>query len=399
MARRWQLSLWVLAGLALSVVALWDSATVSAVADRVTERTETVDGSDRRDTDGQAPSDLAFSDLGGPGSVDGGSNLLRPTTTTTRPTTTTTSTVAPPEEPVGGETDIDGAGADREKAPGSATTTPVDGEGDPKDTTDGGGSSSTTQHGLSTVAADPAMTTVYDEDFADGELSDGRWSIASSAGNDGWGLLRPSSVSVLPDSSAAGGHVLAITARMGTGAEAGLVVSGAVRLVDHQLSSGRYTVRARVDVDHDRATAGVVLLRPASSDDAAETANEEIRIVDTSRNRTTRTPVESTVQWTGADGAASTRKAHRTADGPVSAAAWHVYTLDWTADRVTVAVDGDPLNLTVDPARIPQGPMDLVIRLDPLDSPTAPGEQPVLSSDVRLLIDWIRIERVNAESS
>ena len=41
--------------------------------------------------------------------------------------------------------------------------------------------------------------------------------------------------------------------------------------------------------------------------------------------------------------------------------------------------------------------MEVVIRLDPLDSPTAPGEQPVLSGDVRLLIDWIRIETVTGE--
>ncbi|MDH4279628.1 MAG: hypothetical protein OEW83_16270, partial [Acidimicrobiia bacterium] len=62
MARRWQLSLGVLAGLVLTVVALWDSATVSAVADRVTVRTETVDRMDRLDGDEPAPSDLAFSD-------------------------------------------------------------------------------------------------------------------------------------------------------------------------------------------------------------------------------------------------------------------------------------------------------------------------------------------------
>ena len=43
--------------------------------------------------------------------------------------------------------------------------------------------------------------------------------------------------------------------------------------------------------------------------------------------------------------------------------------------------------------------MDLAIRLDPLDMPSAPGEQPILSGEVRLLIDWIRIEEVNSGSS
>ena len=89
MARRWQLSLGVLAGLVLTVVALWDSAPVSAVADRVTVRTEAVDRVDRSDGDEPAPSDLAFSDLDGATSGDG-FNLLRPTTSTTRPASTPT---------------------------------------------------------------------------------------------------------------------------------------------------------------------------------------------------------------------------------------------------------------------------------------------------------------------
>ena len=289
MARRWQLSLGVLAGLVLTVVALWDSATVSAVADRVTVRTETVDRMDRLDGDEPAPSDLAFSDLDGAASGDG-FNLLRPTTTTTRPTSTTTSTVVPKEDSVGAGSDDTtgtGTGTGDEPAPGSATTLPADGDGESAGTTDPGGSSSTTAVG------DPNMSTVYEEDFSEGALIAGRWSITDSIGNGGWGLLRRSAVAVVADPSAAGGHVLAITARPGTGAEAGQVVSGAVRLLGHDLTHGRYSVRARVDADPDGATGGVVLLQPTSAGGAAATS-DEIRIIETSRNRATRSPVEST---------------------------------------------------------------------------------------------------------
>ncbi len=391
MARRWQLSLWVLAGLVITVVALWESATMSVVAERVTERTETVDGSDLRDDGGSSPSDLAFGG-DGPGLGDpGDANLLRPTTTTTTLPTTTTSTTASSRDATGGA-----AGQRGEQDPGGVTTTPASGAGDTTETTRPGGSTATTPDRSSTTVNGTALTTVYHQDFASGSLADGQWGIADSIGHDGWGLRRPSSVSVTPDPSAAGGHVLAITARMGTGAEAGQLVSGAVSLLGRATTYGRYTIRARVDADPDGATSGVVLLQPAASaapGDAPETGGGEIRLMETSRNRTTRTPVESTVRWIEQSGVMSVDKAHRNTAGPVSAAVWHVYTLQWTADRVSVSIDGGvPLTLTTNPERIPHGPMDLAIRLDALDTPSAPGEQPTLSGDVHLLIDWIRIE-------
>ncbi len=361
MAGRWQLSLWVLAGLILTVVALWDNASVSAVAGRVSERTETVDGPARPGSNGSPPFGLAFHNVDG-SSLDGGdaANVLRPTTTTTTRPTTTTST-----RPPGDSTESDTT------EPESATTT-LDAAEEPTTTTTVSATSSTAADG------DPASDLVFHEDFAAGALAAEQWEIADTVGDDGGAgagehRFDPSSVSVVADPSAAGGHLLVITAGPGPGPEIDQVVSGAIRLVGTSMTYGRYSIRARIEPDAGGPMAGVVALRPKGSTGS-----------------------------TGSSGSGGVTApivtSHATEAGPVSAATWHVYTLEWTADRLTVSVDGAPLTATDDPTRIPAEPMDLSIRLDPLPHSSESENPSTVPENVRLLVDWIRIERLDGGS-
>ena len=383
MARRWQFSLLVLAGLMVVVVALWDTATTSSSGGGGGRRTEAIAVPGLQDGDDAAPSELAFGDTDelGPGHGDDGANLLRPTTTTTTSTTTTTRPVSSaPTTETGG--DITGV-----VDPGSVPTTPSTAS------TTGAPEASSSTLDRSPAPGDdgePDLNTVYYEDFGDGRLDDTSWDVYHAVGHDGWGLRRRSAVTVAPDQAATGGMVLQITARMGSGDEAGQLVSGGMKLLGHSLTEGRYTLRARVDPDANEATSGVVQLWP-SSDRWPD--GGEINIMETWSNRATRSPVESALHWADGGQHRYVRTTHGTGAEAVSAAEWHVYTLDRTADRVAVSVDGsEPVVLSTSPDRIPQEPMDLTVQLDAFDTPAAPGQQPIMTGEVRLMVDWIRID-------
>ncbi len=385
MARRWQLSLWVMVGLTLAVLALWDSASSSVVVDGVGQRTEAVGRFEPGNDDASPPSDLAFGDLDSGGLDGGDANLLRPTTTTTRPTTTA------PTSPAGHS---DGDGRVGEQEPGSATTTPRGDSPDPS--VPPVSTPTTTRTPTSGDGNEPGLTTVFYEDFSEGQLKPGQWEIYDSPGHAGWGLRRPSAVTVAPDAGAAGGHVLQITAAMGQGDEAGQLVSGGMRLLGHSMAYGRYSFRARVEPDPDEATSGVVLLWPA---DNVWPEGGEIDIMETWGNRSTRTPVESHLHWPENGQDKFVGLTHVTEAGPVSAAQWHVYTLDWAPNRVTVSIDGgQPMALSNDADHIPQSPMDLTVQLDAFDRPSAPGQQPIMQGEVNMMVDWIRVERAASRS-
>jgi beta-glucanase (GH16 family) len=240
----------------------------------------------------------------------------------------------------------------------------------------------------------PIATTVFYQDFGAGEINVAEWEIYHSVGHAGWGLLRPSALAVVADDDATGGHALQITAQMGSGDTAGHLVSGGMKLRGRSQTYGRYRFRARVDPDQAEATSGAVLLWPADND---RPAGGEIDVFETWAHRATRSPVDSKLHWGefGQDVVAGV--SHRVGDDPVSGAEWHVYTLDWRKDHLSVSVDnGAPVTLSTNPDRIPQWPMELAIRLDGFDSPQRPGQQPIVSQPVTMLVDWIRIERFDS---
>ena len=381
MVRRSQLALWVLVGLVMTVVLLWERAGTSA--DRASgTQVEAVDGDDSRDG---TPNALAFREIDEATDPGGASNVLRPTTTTT----TTTTTTAPDAD--GGERD-DGDTA-------SSDPTVVDPE-EPdsteprRTTTSGSPGGPTTTDGSSTgrtTVPGPPMTTVYYENFAAGELATDEWFVYHSVGHDGWGWRRRSAVEVIADPEASGGQLLEITAKMGSGLEAGQVVSGGVKLKNQSLTFGRVSFRARVDPDPDEATAGVIHLWPA---DDVWPDGGEINILSTRQHRATRAPVQSDLHWVGNEGYELISADHGLPDDPVSAADWHIYVLDWTPTYVSVTIDdAEPLVLTDNPGDMPTKPLDLAIQLDASDTPDRPGLQPIMTSEIRMQIDWVLIEQ------
>ncbi|MDH3294009.1 MAG: glycoside hydrolase family 16 protein, partial [Acidimicrobiia bacterium] len=302
--------------------------------------------------------------------------------------TTTSSTAAEPSATADDGIDdgddparITGTGAEDGGSPTTVSTPDV--VAGP--TTTGGGDHGTTTH------LDRRLQTVYHENFAAGDVDPIDWLVYHGQGHEGWGWRRRSAVAVVADDDAAGGHVLELTAEMGSGADAGSVVSGGLKLRDRSLTYGRVSFRARVDPDPDQATAGVVHLWPAD-DNWPE--NGEINILSTRDNRDTRTPVRSDLHWLDEEGYGQVGVDHGTSAGPTSATGWHVYTLYWTPTVVSVAVDGgDPVVISTNAVHIPDGPLDLAIQLDASDRPDLPGIQPQLSGRVRMQVDWIRIER------
>lgn len=238
----------------------------------------------------------------------------------------------------------------------------------------------------------PAERFVYENSFS-GSLGP-EWEIYDSIGNAGWGLRRPSAVSIAPDPTATDGEALKITADMGVGAEAGQLVSGGIKLKNHAQTYGVYTARIRVDDDPAQALSGVALLWPLSN---LWPQDGEIDWFETWGNRDTRTPVEGNIHWlnpaavppyTPADDLFQ-QITHPGIDG----SDWHVYQLVWEANLVTVSVDGGtPVVLASDPAKIPDWPMEVTFQLDAFDSPLNPNQQPVVTQPVDMCVDWVLVE-------
>jgi len=377
MARRWHFAAWVLLALTAIVVALWDGATMSAVTGRGQGWTD-ASGHESNGPDAQ-PDELALTDLNegsGLARGEGDNNLLRPTTTAA-PTTSTAAPTAP-----GGGTES--SSSDRDHDPDTTIDTP--------ETTDPAavGTALTTSVPAAGGWEDIDLAIVYDEDFAAGQVDPDEWRMANGPSPDGWGLNRPSSIAVVPDPTARGGQVLQIASQMGSGDEAGQVITGSLRLRDHGARYGRYSFRTRIESDADQVTTGVVMLWPT---DDSWPAGGMIEILDSGPDRGSRAGSESVLHWAEQAQQHSTAAVHGNEGEPSSAADWHLYTLEWQPDQLTISVDdGAPIVLSDAAAQIPQRPMDLAIRIKISPSSDEPDQSPVLNGAVTMFIDWIRIE-------
>ncbi len=357
-----------------------------------------VDASKTIDTESRRSSGALGETYDGDGIIVGETNVpsvtLRAATTTT--TTTTPSVTETSEERGDGEADkSDGrSGGDKATAPTTAgssdlstTETGLVATRQPTSTTDP--LSATTGIVSTTSTSERGRVTElerYSNNFAGGDLDTANWTLYHSPGHAGLGLRRASAIDVVPSDGATGGSVLQITASMGTGDEAGELVSGGMMLQGRTQTYGRYSVRVRVDADPAGVTSGVVLLWPESGrwpDDG------EIDFFEGWANRETRSPVESNLHWADEAG----RDQMVSAAHAVSGTEWHTYTLDWRPDLVAVSVDGGkPQVLSTDPIRIPHVPMNLAIQLDNFEAVDRPGEPPVLRKPIRLQVDWVRVE-------
>ena len=239
---------------------------------------------------------------------------------------------------------------------------------------------------------------VYEEDFGAGRIDTADWTIYDEAGNAGWGLRRPSAFSVVADSEAEGGHLLRITAAMGSGAEANSMVSGGMILDSLPQTYGRFTIRVRTEPDPERVTTGVVLMWPDTTNTPPRNewpTGGEIDWYEGWRDRQARSPIDL-VSHHVIDGVHDADSISLLdADGElVDGSRWHTYQLDWRPDYLAVSVDGGPPNvLTDDPARIPQWNMNMTIQLDAWEAIDNPGHQPTIDTPVSMWVDWVTIER------
>ncbi len=219
------------------------------------------------------------------------------------------------------------------------------------------------------------------------------WEVYDSIGHAGWGLRRPSAIGIAADDDAAGGSVMTITAEMGVGPDAGLLISGGVKLKRPQIY-GRYTMRVRVDPDPAEVTSGVALLWPQSNQWPRD---GEIDILETWASRASRTPVESNLHWLNP---AASEPYERSDDlknqvihPGVNGSEWHVYQLEWREDLLSVKVDDrQPVILSADPDEIADWNMEPTLQLDAFSAPDTPDRQPAVDRPVVMYIDYILVQ-------
>ncbi len=223
-----------------------------------------------------------------------------------------------------------------------------------------------------TCAAGAEFESVFRDDFNGSTLGD-EWSAYNSAGNAGFGLRRPSAVSVE-------GGLLVITADM----ENGSLVSGGI---DHRFDQqyGRYSFRVRTDDDPSQAMSGVVLTWPTSGVHPRDGEND---IYETLVQTPTRNPFFSFIHEPFGSHSDQVYFEHQ-ADG----AQFQTMTMEWTPDRISITREGPGgnqpsetfvLNETADDL-IPDTSHGLAIQLDAWKHSVA--------GPVRLEVDWVEVHR------
>jgi Glycosyl hydrolases family 16 len=208
--------------------------------------------------------------------------------------------------------------------------------------------------------AGPGFRPIGGDEFNAGSLNMRKWGPYDSVGGFGYGLRRPSAISV-------SGGSLVITA---TGNTSGGMADSVGQLY------GRWEFRARTDPG--RGFGSAILLWP----DSEKLSDGEIDIAevpDETRN------VVNYVLHSGYDG--------NTLDGwhvPGDFTQWHTFAVDWLPNQITWFVDGTAVYQVTNRARIPDTPMHLAIQLDegpvpdwilPPDATTPP--------QIRLQVDWV----------
>jgi hypothetical protein len=184
---------------------------------------------------------------------------------------------------------------------------------------------------------------VYANDFSSpAALDPAQWNVYDGPGNAGYGLRRPSAITV--DGH---GH-LVITATM----RAGQVVSGGMALRSNQLY-GRYVVRVRTEADPSGVTNGVVLTWPQANDFPV---GGESDMYETGPNPT-RNFFSTHIHYSAHNHQVSFRTF-------VDATQWQTVVMVWTASRIAVYDNGRLVAATSDPAVVPHVPQHLCLQLD-----------------------------------
>ena len=231
-------------------------------------------------------------------------------------------------------------------------------------TTDGGDA-----NGGNTCASNGEFERVYRNDF-NGSSVGSEWTLYNSPGNAGFGLRRPSAITVSDGK-------LVITAQM----QDGSLVSGGMAL-GRDLTYGKYVFRVRTDNDPSQAVSGVVLTWPQAGNNHR---NGENNMYETLTKTPNRNPFFSFIHKPF--GNASTQEFYRhDADG----AQFQVMSMEWTPDRITITRQGpgstssDSWTVNETSADlIPDVPHHLAIQLD--------GWKDTIGGTVRMEVDYVEV--------
>lgn len=221
-------------------------------------------------------------------------------------------------------------------------------------------------------AANAEFELVFRDDFDGTELGPD-WSAYNSAGNAGYGLRRPSAVSV------ADGQ-LVITAAM----ENESLVSGGI---SHNLNQtyGKFRFRVRTDNDPGQALSGEILTWPGSG---VHPRDGENNIYSTLVQTPERNPFYTFIHHPFGTAADQEYFIHN-ADG----SQFQIMTMEWTPDRITIVREGpggvEPIERFVlaetDADLIPDVDHRLAIQLD--------AWKHEIAAPVTMVVDWVEVHR------
>lgn len=242
--------------------------------------------------------------------------------------------------------------------------------------------------------AGPSFASLFATSFTGGasELTDYNLydgPVGTLNGNNGWGGRRATQVTV-NTSHPTENDVLTITAEMGSGGDAGILISSGAKLwgtsQDYSFRYGRIRARMRMDLDPDEVTSGLALLWQA---DTPTTKGPELNIFENFADRDTRNPIQMFLHW-GATGQFQKQDDY----GPdYTGDLWHNFECVWTPDLISLAVDGNPpVILSTSQTEIMQEDMDLVFQNDAWPNPATPTTQPVLTAARLLEVSSFSVE-------
>ncbi len=223
-----------------------------------------------------------------------------------------------------------------------------------------------------TCATGAEFESVFRDDFEGAELGD-RWSAYNSSGNAGYGLRRPSAIS-LEDG------FLVITGAM----ENDTLVSGGMSL-DLSQTYGRYSFQVRTDADPSQALSGEVLTSPTSG---VHPRDGENNIYSTLVQGPTRNPFFSFIHKPFGSFQDFTTFTH-----DASASVLQTMTMEWTPDRISITREGPSNNqfsetsvlLETAEDLIPDVSHNLAIQLD--------AWRHSVAGPVRLEVDWVEVAK------
>lgn len=208
----------------------------------------------------------------------------------------------------------------------------------------------------------------FSDHFEGPEVDTASWNQYHSPGHDGWGLRRPRAITIEDG-------LLVITAQM----EDGVLVSGGMAHVRDQIY-GRWVFRVRSEPDPSGATSAVVLTWPGSNNWPIDGEND---MYETGRNPI-RSPFKTFVHY-GADNR-QVELVHD-ADGTE----WHEVAMEWTAERITMFLDGELAGEVTNVEAIPDVPHHMTIQLDAWTE--------TMGDPVRMFVDWVEVYSLDTTST